>query len=137
MFINENIPSDYNRVAEISDNYIVLVRENTLNNGVNYNAYYQFFSPSTDYIFTDHYRITNGDNYSYDYNYVNNQYYSYIDSMDLNFSKNTFELSNISNDLWDRHDYWSIGLTIGLLLALFILIYNLATSLVTKGGIFK
>lgn len=137
MFISEDIPSNFNRVAEISDNFIVLVKENKLNSGQNYQAYYQFFSPSTEVIFTDHYKITKGDTYTYDYNYVNNQYYSYIDSMDLVYSKDTFELTNISNDLWDRHDYWSIGITIGLLLALFILIYNLATSLVTKGGIFR
>lgn len=137
MFVSSDIPSNFNKVAEISDNYIVLVRENKLLSGNDYHAYYQFFSPSTEIIYTENYRITNGDTYSYDYNYNSNQYYSYIDSMDLNYSKNTFELTNVSNNLFDRHDYWSIGLTVALFLCLTILITNLATSLVHKGGIFK
>ena len=137
MFVSNDIPNNFNKVAEISDNYIVLVRENKLVNNTNYQAYYQFFSPSTEIIYTDHYRITTGDTYTYDYNYNTNQYYSYIDSMDLNFSKETFFLDNISTDLFDRHDYWSIGLTVALFLCLTILICNLATSLVHRGGIFK
>ena len=137
MFVSSDIPNNFNRVAEISDNYIVLVRENKLVNNTNYQAYYQFFSPSTEIVYTDRYRITTGDTYSYDYNYNSNQYYSYIDSMDLNFSKETFTLDNVSNDLFDRHDYWSIGLMVALFLCLTILITNLATSLVHKGGIFK
>lgn len=136
MFIDENIPSSYNRIAEISDNYIVLVRENKLNDNTDYDAYIQFFSPSTEVLHITNYRITNGDSYTYDYHYTNNQYYSYIDYMTLDFSKNTYALGNTSTSFFDRHDFWSIGLVVALLLALVILIVNLATSLVHRGGIF-
>lgn len=136
MFIDASIPNEFNKVAEISDNYIVLVKVNVLNSGTNYEAYYQFFNPSTEVIHTNNYKITQGDNYQYNYYYTNNDYFSYIDYTKLEFSKNTFELTNTSSDLWERHDYWSIGLTVALLLSLTILITNLATSLVHRGGIF-
>lgn len=136
MFISSDIPANFNRVAEISDNYIILVKESKLNSNTNYEAYYQFFSPSTEVVYTDKYKITSGTSYKYNYHYINNQYYSYIDYMDTEFSKDTFLLTNISNNLFDRHDYWSIGVCVGLLLALTIVIVNLATSLIHRGGIF-
>lgn len=136
MFIDSTIPSNFNRIAEINDNYIVLVKENTLNSGSSYEAYYQFFSPSTEVLHVTNYKITNGDTYTYNYHYTNNQYYSYIDYMDLEFSKTTSSLENRSSDLFSRHDYWSIGVTVALFLCLTITIVNLATSLVHRGGIF-
>lgn len=136
MFVNDTIPQNYNRIAEISDNYIVLVKEQKLNSGTNYEAYVQFFSPSTEVLHINNYRITKGDNYVFDFHYINNTYYSYIDNVTTEFSYNTLELNNRTNELFDRHDYWSIGLIVALLLALTILIVNLATSLVHRGGIF-
>lgn len=136
MFVDISIPNNFNRIAEISDNYIVLVKENKLNSGTSYEAYYQFYSPSTEVVHVTNYKITNGDAYTYNYHYTNNQYYSYIDYMDLEFSKTTLTLDNRTSDLFDRHDYWSIGLTVALLLSLFIIIANLASSLIHRGGIF-
>lgn len=136
MYISDEIPQNYKYIAEYSDNYIILVKETKLNSGVDYDAYMQFFSPSTEVIHITKYRIKNGDSYTYNYHYINNTYYNYIDYVSSDYSYNTIELTNRSSDLFDRHDYWSIGLMVALLLGLTILIVNLATSLIHKGGIF-
>lgn len=137
MFISDDIPSNYNRIAEISDNYIVLVRENKLTSGISYDAYLQFFNHSTSVLHLTNYKITTGDSYTYDYNYITNQYYSYIDYVSLSYSKDTIPLSDRSNSLFDRFDISNISIIVGLLLGLVILITSLASSLVKSGGIFS
>lgn len=136
MFISDIIPENYNRIAEISDNYIILVRENVLNNNNSYDAYIQFFSPSTEVVHLNNYRITKYNNITYNYIYNNNQFYNYIDYVTTEFSLNTILLEDRNSELFNRHDYWSIGLMVALLLCLVILIVNLATSIVHRGGIF-
>ena len=136
MFLDSSIPSNFNKVAELSDNYIILVKENTLTSGHSYEAYIQFFNPSTEIIHTTNYKISGGDVATYNVHYVNTQYYSYIDYIDATYTKNTYELDSITNDFWGRHDITNIGIMVGLLLALTIIIVNLATSLVHRGGIF-
>lgn len=137
MYVDENIPSNFNKIAEISDNYIILVKESSLNNNSSYEAYVQFFSPSTQVIHLTNYKISTGDDYSYDYHYTNNQYYSYIDYVDVDFTKHTYTLDQTSTDFWDRPDYWSIGCVVFFLMCLVIVIVNLASSLITKGGLFR
>lgn len=136
MFISSDIPNAYNRIAELHDNYVILVKEQLLSSNNSYDAYVQFFSPSTEVLHLTNYKITDGTNKTYNYHYVNTQYYSYIDYVDVSYTKNTYLLDNVSNNLFDRHDIASIGLLVGLLMALVIIIVNLATSLIHRGGIF-
>lgn len=140
MFIDESIPQSYKYIAEISDNYVVLVENSTLNNNYTYNAYYQFFYPSTQVLFVDDYKIKNGDIISYDFNYVSDNFYNYIDSIDKNIVLHCNELEETrDNDanLFNRADISNVGLLVALFLCLYILIWNLASALVHRGGIFK
>lgn len=100
MFLDSSIPNNFNKVAELSDNFIILVKENTLISGRCYEAYIQFFNPSTEIIHTNNYKISGGDVVTYNVHYINTQYYSYIDYIDATYTKNTYELDNITNDLW-------------------------------------
>ena len=104
MFVHEDIPSNYNKIAEISDNYIILVRESTLNSNNTYDAYIQFFSPSVMYEHLTNYTISNGSKATYDVNYTNNGMYSYIDSIDAYYELKTMSLDSITNDYYDRPD---------------------------------
>lgn len=135
MFISEEIPTNFNKVAELHDNYVILVKEDVLTSGRTYEAYIQFFNPSTTYEHLTNYRISDGNDIKYNYHYTNNQYYSYIDYMQVAYTKNTYEITR-DTDLWARFDVSSVALIVGLLLALVIIIVNLATSLVHRGGIF-
>ena len=74
IYKNSDIPSSYNKIAEIGDNYIVWVRESTLNSGTSYQAYIQYLSPSFSYFFTDNYNIKVGTDYQYNAHYNNNRY---------------------------------------------------------------
>lgn len=137
MYVNEDIPASYKYLAEIRENYIVLVSQSKLNNGTDYNAYIQFLKPSTEYLYITNYRIKTGDTYNLDYNYSSSGYGSYLDSADVNYSLQTIDISDyISQDFWSRHDYYetfSVGLMITLL-ACFVI--NLCSCLVKRGGIF-
>lgn len=110
IFKNDDIPSTFNKIAEIGDNYIVWVRENSLQSGNSYQAYIQYFSPSFAYFFTDDYKIKQGDNYVYDCHYTNNGMYSYVDYYDLNYSLSTLEIdsSEITNNDYNRSDFTQI-----------------------------
>lgn len=76
MFKSSDIPSSYNRIAEVGDNYVVWVSQNKLNSGTSYIAYYQFFTPSFYVMKVDNYYIKDGSEYSvsasgdYDYSFV-------------------------------------------------------------------
>ena len=94
---SNDIPQEYNKLAEISDNYLVWVRESTLVSGSNYNAYIQFLSPSFSYIFIDNYKIKSGTNYRYDAHYTSNNMYSYLDYYDCSYTLSTFAVS--TNDI--------------------------------------
>lgn len=107
MYKDTTIPSNFNKIADISDNYIVWVKDATLVNGTDYEAYYQFYSPSTWVMHTDNYRITKGDSYTLDANYINNGMYSYIDSYDASFSKKAMssDSDNIIDSDYERGDF--------------------------------
>lgn len=110
IYKNNEIPSNYNKIAEIGDNYIIWVRESTLSSGTNYQAYIQFIQPSFSYIFTDEYRIKTGDNYVYNANYTNNGMYSYIDNYNAEYSLKTISTSSgdVISDDYFRSDYTNI-----------------------------
>lgn len=93
IYKNNEIPLNFNKIAEYSDNYVVWVRESILNSGSSYNAYIQYFNPSFYYIYTDDYKIKQGTSYSIDYNYVNANWGSYMDNADISYSLNTIEVN--------------------------------------------
>lgn len=140
MFLDSSIPQDYKYIVTLNDNYIVLSNTRRLDMGAEYTVYIQFFSPSTEVIKLDNYRLTLGDadniDLTYFYNYSNN--IATLDSSEVIYNRSCASLDDayISSELFDRHDYWSIGVTVALLLCLTITIVNLATSLVHRGGIF-
>lgn len=103
---NEDIPANFNKVAEISDNYIVWVRESTLNDNTSYNAYIQFLNPSFSYLYTEDYKIRSGSEYQYNAHYTNNGMYSYIDYYDTDFSLSTMQVDDdlISTEDTSRSD---------------------------------
>lgn len=140
MFLDSSIPSDYKYIVELNDNYIVLSNNRVLNMGAEYTVYIQFFSPSTEVIKLDNYRLTLdcADNIDWNYFYSYNNGLATLDSSELIYNRSCASLdsSYISSELFDRHDYWSIGVTVALFLCLTITIVNLATSLVHRGGIF-
>ena len=140
MFLDPSIPSDYKYIVELNNNFIILSNKQRLDMGAEYTVYIQFFSPSTEVIKLDNYRLTlgNADNIDWNYFYFHNNDISSLDSSELIYNRTCSVLSDdyISSELFDRHDYWSIGVTVGLFLALFIIIVNLATSLIHRGGIF-
>lgn len=137
MYIDENIPSNYNRIAEISDNYIILVRENVLNSNNTYNAYIQYFNPSTQVIFINDYRIKYGDTYSIDYSYTSNQWGNFLNTGDLVYSLHTNEINNIQSDFFSRPDCANFLFTATLIIIFLLFCMNAVTSLVEKGGVFK
>lgn len=110
IYKNTDIPSSYKYIAKISDNYIVWVDERQLKSNTDYDAYIQFLNPSFSYIFINDYRITNGDNYTFNANYINNGIYSYIDNYELEYTLNTYATNSgdlITND-YGRSDFPSI-----------------------------
>lgn len=107
IYKNSEIPSNFNKIAEISDNYIVWVRENRLQSNNSYEAYIQYYYPSFSYLYTDDYKIKTGSNYVLDANYINNGMYSYIDSYDLNYYLDTITTSSgdVETSDYFRTDY--------------------------------
>lgn len=106
IYKNKEIPNTFNKIAEISDNYIVWVEESNLINNRSYDAYVQFINPSFSYYFTDSYYIKNGTSYELDYNYINGTYTTYLDSANVNYSLNTMLVDDdyISFDETSRAD---------------------------------
>lgn len=128
IYKNIDIPSNFNKIAEISDNFIVWVKEATLNSGVKYQAYIQFFIPSMNYLYVEDYVIKTGSNYSLNANYINNGVYSYVSYYDLDYSLNTLTVDDdfISQDDYNRADYTVIFLCGFVIVTIFtIILYRL------------
>ena len=136
IYRSDDIPEGYNKIAEISDNYLVWVRESKLNSGTSYSAYYQFISPSVSVLFTDNYKISSGTNYSLDANYVNNGVYQYLDSYDVEFSRDTLAVSSeeISSNDFDRGDMPSIFICQFICCIFFVWMLNQLSKLIKKDG---
>lgn len=124
IYKNSEIPSNFNKIAEISDNYIIWVRENRLQSNNSYEAYVQYISPSFSYLYTDDYKIKQGSNYVLDANYVNNGVYSYIDSYDVNYYLDTITTSSgdVTTNDYFRSDYTNIFICGFIIVLLFTLI---------------
>lgn len=136
IYKSNDIPEGYNKIAEISDNYLVWVRESTLQSGTSYSAYYQFINPSISVIFTNNYRISSGTNYTLDANYVSNGMYNYLDSYDVSFSRTclTVDSDYISNDDFDRGDMPLIFMCQFICCIFFVWMLNQLSKLIKKDG---
>lgn len=132
-----SIPYNFSNIAEISDNYIVFVKENKLFNGIDYEAYYQFINPSTYILYTDNYRITKGDYYNYEANYTNVGGFSYITDYDTNYTLNTLQVDDdfISSFDKDRADIIYIFLGQILCCVVILWIFKQLSRLFSKGGL--
>lgn len=137
IYKNSDIPSTYNRIAEISDNYIVWVHETTLQSNRSYHAYIQYFCPSFYYYYTDDYRIKDGDNYTLNANYINNGVYSYIDNYDVSYTLSTQEIGNefISTSDSARYDYITIFTGQLLCVVCTLWLFKQLSRLFFKGGL--
>lgn len=138
IYKNKDIPSNFNKVAEIGDNYIVFVKENKLNSDTDYQAYIQYFSPSWAYFYTTSYRIKQYDHVDMDINYDTSGIYSYLDSITTNTSLTTYQVSDdyISTDETSRFD--TITLLFGQILCCICIlwVFKQLSRLVYKGGLY-
>lgn len=136
IYKNNDIPEGYNKLAEISDNYLVWVRESTLQSGTNYSAYIQYINPSPFLLLIDDYKITAGTNYTLDANYISNGMYNYLDSYDVSFSRSTMVVDDdyTSSDTYDRGDAPQIFICQFICCVFFVWMLNQLTKIVRKDG---
>lgn len=137
MFINNDIPQGYNKIAEISDNYVVWVRESTLNSGTKYSAYIQYLKPSWLLVFTHDYMIKSGTSYTLDAHYTSNNMYSYIDYYTADYSLTTMSVddSNFSDDIHYRADFPEIFICGFIVCVIFYWVFHNLSRLFFKGGL--
>lgn len=137
IYKNNEIPDAYNRIAEVSDNYIVWVRESKLNSGSVYNAYYQYFEPSFSYFYTGNYRITTGDTYTLDANYITNGMYNYLDSYDVSYSRTTIEVDpdEVTSEEFNRADMPIIFICQVVMCIIFLWVFKQLSRIFYRGGI--
>lgn len=137
IFKNSEIPNNFNKIAEISDNYIVWVSSSSLSNNIDYDAYIQFINPSFGLIFVENYRINKGTNYNITPNYINNGLYNYIADYDIDYSLTALEVDEnfVSFDNTSRADY--INIFIGQFFVVFCIlwIFKQLSRLFSKGGL--
>ena len=138
IYRSNDTPQAYNKIAEISDNYIVWVRESTLQSGTNYSAYIQYLSPSICGFLIEDYKITAGTSYTLDANYINNGMYSYIDSYDVEFTMDTYSpnVDDFSVNDFDRGDMPLIFICQFICCILFVWMLNQCSKLFKKDGVF-
>lgn len=136
IFRNNDIPQGYNRLAEISDNYLVWVRESTLKSGTSYSAYIQYINPSAFLVFTDNYKITKGTSYTYDAHYTNNGMYSYVDYYSADYSLSTMSVDSdeLVSGTYDRADAPQIFICQFICCLFFVWLLNQLTKIVRKDG---
>lgn len=133
MFVSDSIPASFNKIAEFNNNFIVLVENDTLSSGVDYEAYVQYFYPSLQVIHLQDYRIKIGDSYSLDHNSSSS---GDLLSSDLTFSLHTSDLLSTEHNLDSRPDYPTILWTQFLLVFLFVWVLNQCSKFFKKGGVF-
>lgn len=137
MFRNNDIPEEYNKIAEISDNYVIWVASSNLTSGTTYTAYVQYFSPSWLVIPIDNYKISSGTTYTLEAHYNNSGMYSYLDYYDVDFSRTAFTSSDLSFSDSDesRADFPAIFGCQVFFVVLFIWVFHHISLLFKKDGI--
>lgn len=137
MYINNDIPEGYNKLAEISDNYLVWVRESKLISGTKYSAYIQYLEPSWLVVSTDDYMIKDGTKYTYDAHYNSNNMYSYLDYYDVNYELTTMTVdhTNDSDDIHYRADFPEIFICGFIIVLIFYWVFKNLSRLFFKGGL--
>lgn len=138
IYRSDDIPEGYNKIAEISDNYLVWVRESLLSSGTKYSAYIQFMKPSISVLFTNDYMISSGTDYEVIPHYTSGGMYTYVDSYDVDFTRTTISVptSEISNSNYDRSDMPQIFVCQFICVLIVVWILNQLSKLVHKGGAF-
>lgn len=138
IYKNKDIPDNFNKIAEVGDNFIVFVKESKLNSDTDYQAYIQYFNPSWAYFYTTTYRIKQHDHINMDINYDNSGMYSYLDSIITSSSLNTYQVSTdyISKEEASRFD--TITLFIGQILCCVCIlwVFKQLSRLFFKGGLY-
>lgn len=139
IFRNNDIPQEYNNIAEISDNYLVWVRESSLVSGRDYNAYIQFLTPSFWVTFTDSYRISSGTDYEYVPHYTSGGAFSYVDYYDSSFTRTTLAVDSddFSTNDFDRADMPLIFVCQFICCVFVVWMLDQLSKLVHKGGVFS
>ena len=137
MYISSDIPSNFNKVYELSDNYIVLGTSSNLSSDVNYEVYIQYFLPSIYVVHLTDYKIKleNANDFSLNYNYYQ---MGGVYSADGVFSQTACQIdrSLCSDSQFDRGDFTLIFICQFLICVWFVWLLNQLTKLVHKGGIF-
>lgn len=139
IYRNNKIPNNYNKIAEINDNYVIWVKEDKLVNNKTYDAYVQYFKPNFYYIHLDNYFIKEGINKTYNANYSNNGVYSYITDYDEYFEILTTTLSSgddYSTNIDYIADYNELHISGFCLIIIILWVFNMISKLWHKGGCF-
>lgn len=139
MFHNNDIPEGYNKIAEISDNYVVWTNESKLESGRNYTVYYEYLQPSWLVVPIDNYQIKSGTEYTYVAHYNNSGMYSYLDYYDVDYSLTTMSPDSdiLTDNDFDRADMPLIFICQFILVFCFVWIINQLSKLIHKGGAFS
>ena len=138
MYICEDIPVAYKYIAEINENHVILVNTNVIDSSHTYNAYIQFFNPSSDFQQISNYKpkFENATNITTYYDYVNNGYYNIYESARYDFNQRCYEVTR-NYDFFSRPDYANIIYGVTSIVLLSAIVVNCVTSLVIKGGLFN
>lgn len=134
IFKSNEIPKNYNKVVEFSDNYIVFSKEFILNSNTNYDVYVQYFKPYFYVMHLENFRISKGDSVNVEYNYNNNGLTSYLESADISYTLHT-STSTFSGDLKNTADYIEIFFGGVLGIAIFIWCFCQLSRIFFKGGL--
>ena len=137
---NAQIPQEFNKIADISDNYIVWVEQSKLYSDRTYEAYIQYMKPNFYILHIENYTINKGSNYKIIPNYTNNGMYSYIEDYNLTYELET-SLQTSGEDYTSKIDYLpdynEINISIFCLMVAIVWVFNNISKLWSKGGCFK
>lgn len=136
MYIDSNIDSSFKYIAEIHENYVILVKVSYLDSNNTYDAVIQFFNPSSDYYIIHNYKPKFENATAIDYDFYYNSGSPYLYNSLCNFSQNCYQVDTDS-DFFSRPDYMNIIIGVSSIVIFTSIILNCVTSLVIKGGLFN
>lgn len=137
MYKNEDIPSNFNYIAEFSDNFVVWVNQSKLDNNIGYEAYIQYFKPFFQVIHINDYYITKGSEYTYNYDYNEDVSGSYLSSSEVNYSLKTSQVddNNITFSPFAVADFPQIFVCQFIIVLVFLWVFKGLSRLFFKGGL--